>query len=180
MFPPVIRKNDKKYKFIIYILSFIVFAIVVSLDRINIEADLGFDPRIFAGINALINTSVTILLISAFFAVRAKQYKLHRTLMFLAMTGSFLFLISYVMHHIFTDSTSYGGEGLIKYIYYFILITHIFLAAVILPFILFTTYRALTSDWPAHKKIARITWPVWLYVSITGVLVYIMISPYYL
>jgi putative membrane protein len=179
MFSPLIRKNDKKYKTIIYLISFVVFGVVVFLDRISIDVKLGFDPRIFAGINALINTAVTILLIAGFFAIKSRQYKFHRTMMFLAMTGSFLFLVSYVLHHIFTDSVSFGGEGFIRYIYYFILITHIFLAAVILPFILFTTYRALTSDWPAHKKIARITWPIWLYVSVTGVLVYLLISPYY-
>jgi putative membrane protein len=78
-----------------------------------------------------------------------------------------------------SDSTVYGGEGTIRYVYYFILITHIILAAIILPFILFTSYRALVAEWPAHKKLARITWPIWFYVSVTGVIVYLLISPYY-
>ena len=96
-----------------------------------------------------------------------------------SMVLSMLFLISYICHHLLTASTSYGGEGWVRTVYYFILITHIILAAVILPFILFTTYRALVAEWPAHKKIARITWPIWFYVSVTGVIVYLMISPYY-
>lgn len=179
MFQPVLAKNDRKYKTLIFLLSFVVFALVVSLDRINIEANLPFDPHIFAGINAIINSIVTLLLITGLAAIIKKQYKLHRASMIGAMICSMLFFISYILHHIFTDSTSYGGEGILKYVYYFILITHIFLAAIILPFILFTVYRALTADWQAHKKIARITLPVWLYVSITGVLVYLMIRGYY-
>jgi putative membrane protein len=96
-----------------------------------------------------------------------------------AIVLSTLFLVSYIAHHILTGDTKFGGVGSIRYLYFFILITHIFLAAVILPFILFTAYRGLIAEWPAHKKIARITWPIWFYVSVTGVIVYFMIAPYY-
>jgi putative membrane protein len=99
--------------------------------------------------------------------------------MLAAIVMSVLFLVSYICHHLLAGDTSYGGQGAIRYLYYFILITHIVLAAVILPFILFTSYRALVAEWPAHRKLARITWPVWFYVSVTGVIVYLMISPYY-
>jgi putative membrane protein len=99
--------------------------------------------------------------------------------MFGAMLLSLLFLVSYIAHHLLSGDTVYGGQGSIRYVYYFILITHIFLAAIILPFILFTSYRALIGEYARHKKIARITWPIWFYVSVTGVIVYLMISPYY-
>jgi putative membrane protein len=99
--------------------------------------------------------------------------------MILAMFLSVLFLISYVCHHLFAGDTKYGGEGAIRYVYFFILTTHIFLAAIIMPFVLFTAYRALIAEFPRHKKLARITWPIWFYVSMTGVLVYLFISPYY-
>ena len=97
----------------------------------------------------------------------------------LAWVLSGLFLISYIMHHLFAGDTSYGGEGPIRYFYYFVLITHILLAGIILPFILFTAYRALTAEYDRHRKLARFTWPLWFYVSFSGVLVYWMISPYY-
>jgi putative membrane protein len=99
--------------------------------------------------------------------------------MIAAMILSILFLVSYILHHLLSDSTSYGGEGIMKTVYYFILISHIILAGVIMPFVLFTAYRALTAEWPRHKKLAKITWPIWFYVSVTGVIVYLMISPYY-
>jgi putative membrane protein len=99
--------------------------------------------------------------------------------MLAAIVLSVLFLISYICHHLFAGDTKFGGVGTIRYFYFFILITHIFLAAIILPFILFTAYRAMISEFPQHKRIARITWPIWLYVSVTGVLVYLMINPYY-
>jgi putative membrane protein len=96
-----------------------------------------------------------------------------------AMVLSLLFLVSYICHHLLSESTSFGGDGAIKTFYYVILISHIILAAVILPFILYTSYRALVAEWPTHRKLAKITWPIWFYVSVTGVIVYLMISPYY-
>lgn len=179
MLPPLIQKNDGLFKVIIAILSLVVFIAVVVLGRVKLEIDAGFDVHIFATINAIINSMVSILLIAGLVAIRRRNYKLHRSIMFAAMLLSTLFLVSYICHHLLSGETRFGGEGTIRYIYFTILITHIFLAAIILPFILFTTYRALIAEWPRHRKIARITWPIWLYVSITGVIVYLMISPYY-
>ena len=179
MFPPLIKKNDRLFRWLIILISLVVFAAVVLLGRMEAIAEVPFDPHIFATANAVINSIVSILLLTGLIAVLQKKYVLHRLMMGGSMVLSMLFLISYICHHLLTESTSYGGEGWVRTVYYFILITHIILAAVILPFILFTTYRALVAEWPAHKKIARITWPIWFYVSVTGVLVYLMISPYY-
>lgn len=99
--------------------------------------------------------------------------------MLTTMGLSLLFLISYICHHLFAGETSFGGEGTIRYVYYFILITHIILAAIILPFILFTAYRALIGENERHRKLAKITWPIWFYVAVTGPVVYLLISPYY-
>jgi putative membrane protein len=110
-----------------------------------------------------------------------------------AMVLSILFLVSYICHHLFAGETKFGDldhngvlsdaekaqAGGLRIFYYIILITHIPLAAIILPFILFTAYRALVAEWPGHRKLARITWPIWFYVAVTGVLVYFLISPYY-
>jgi putative membrane protein len=179
MLPASIRKNDSLAKGLIYTVSFVVFAAVVLLGRIQLDLDTGFDIHVFAKVNAVINTIVSILLVSALAAVKQGRYALHKRLMLAAIVMSVLFLVSYICHHLLAGDTSYGGQGAIRYLYYFILITHIVLAAVILPFILFTSYRALVAEWPAHRKLARITWPVWFYVSVTGVIVYLMISPYY-
>lgn len=179
MLNAVMRKNDKRAAWIIGIFSAIVFCVIVALSRINLGSKVDFDPHIFARINAVINSLVAVLLLAALLAVKAKRYGLHKGLMFTAMLCSILFLLSYIAHHLLAGDTSYGGEGWIRYFYFFILITHIFLAAIILPFILFTAYRALIAEWPQHRKLARITWPIWFYVAVTGVLVYFMISPYY-
>ena len=179
MLAPLIQKNDKMYKILIGIVSFVVFAVVVILGRVKLDVNLGFDVHIFASINAVINSLVSILLIAGMIAIKQKKYELHKKIMFGAMILSILFLVSYIAHHLLAGDTRFGGEGTIRTVYFIILITHIFLAAIILPFILFTIYRAMVAEWPNHKKIARITWPIWLYVSITGVVVYLMISPYY-
>lgn len=174
-----IPKNDKAAKRIIWILSLVVFLVVVSLKYIHVEANLGFDPHLFASINAFINGSVAILLAIALIAVKQKNYSLHKRLMLLAMILSSLFLVSYIAHHVLTGDTAYPKDAPMRAFYFIVLITHIILAAVILPFILFTTYRGLTADFQAHKKIARITWPIWFYVAVSGVIVYWMISPHY-
>lgn len=179
MLSAIIKKNDKQARILIGIVSFVVFVAVVILSRVKLEVELGFDVHIFARINAVLNSAVAVLLVAALAAVKQKKYELHKRLMLVAIVLSALFLISYIAHHLLADSTSHGGEGIVHTIYLIILITHIFLAAIILPFILFTAYRALIAEWPAHKKIARITWPIWFYVAVTGVLVYLMISPYY-
>ncbi len=174
-----IQKNDPKAKWLIGIFSFVVFAAVVILGRVKLEVDLGFDVHIFAAINAVINSAIAVLLIAALWAVKAKKYLLHKQMMMTALLLSVLFLVSYIAHHLLAGDTKFGGEGAIRTVYYVILITHIFLAAIILPFILFTAYRALTAEYATHKKLAKYTWPLWLYVAITGPVVYWMISPYY-
>lgn len=179
MLQPILKQNDKQARLLILTVSFVVFAAVVVLSRVQLDVDLGFDVHVFALINAVINTLVSILLVAALVAVRNKNFVLHKNIMYGAIILSVLFLVSYIAHHLLAGDTVYGGEGSIRYLYYFILISHIFLAAIILPFILFTAYRALTGQYQKHKKLARYTWPLWLYVSITGVLVYLFISPYY-
>ena len=179
MLPASIKKNDSLAKGLIYILSFVVFAAVVLLKKIQLDISVGFDIHIFAKINAVINSAVSILLFLGLVSVKNGKYLLHKRMMGSAILLSTLFLVSYICHHLLAGDTPYGGEGFIRYVYFFILITHIILAAVILPFILFTSYRALVAEWPAHRKLAKLTWPIWFYVSVTGVLVYLMISPYY-
>lgn len=176
---PSIQKNDRRAFTLIWIFSFVIFSAVAAMGAVHFRANLGFDVHIFARINAVINTVVSILLAAALLAVKMRKLVLHRNLMLAAMLLSVIFLISYVCHHLFAGDTKYGGTGTLRYVYFFILITHIFLAAIIMPFVLFTAYRALIAEFPRHKKLARITWPIWMYVSITGVLVYLFISPYY-
>lgn len=176
---PVLARNDRQAKWLIGIVSFVVFAAVVVLGRVKLQVNPGFDVHVFATANAVINSAVTLLLIAGLIAVRRKRYLLHKRIMLAAMLLSVIFLVSYICHHLLAAETKYGGTGALRYVYFVILATHIFLAAIILPFILYTAYRALVADWPLHRKIARITWPVWLYVSVTGVLVYLLISPYY-
>lgn len=193
MLAPYFKKNDKQARLLIYTASFVVFAAVAVLSRVKLDVDLGFDVHVFALINAVINSIVSILLVAALVAVKKKSYVAHRNIMLGAIVMSVLFLVSYIAHHLLAGETKFGdinhdglvdaaekaGSGNLRYLYYAILPTHIILAAIILPFILFSAYRALTGDFARHKKLSRYTWPLWLYVSITGVLVYVLISPYY-
>lgn len=172
-------KNDKKAKTIIWIVSIVVFTAVVVLSKFKLNVNLGFNPHLFAQANAIINSIVAFLLIAGFLAVKQKSYLLHKRIMLTAIILSVLFLVSYIGHHLLAGETKYGGEGIGKTIYYILLITHIPLAAIILPFILFTAYRALIGEYEQHKKLVRLTWPVWFYVAVTGVVIYLMISPYY-
>ncbi len=192
-FQPSLAKNDKRAKLFIWIVSIVVFSVVTILSRVKLNVDLGFNPHLFALTNAVLNSCVTILLIIGLLAVKRKNYLLHKRIMIAAIILSLLFLLSYICHHLFTGETKYGDldnngilsteektlAGSMRMVYYFILLTHIPLAGIILPFILFTAYRSLTGEYEKHKKLARITWPVWFYVAITGVIVYLMISPYY-
>ncbi|XVJ67103.1 MAG: DUF420 domain-containing protein [Lacibacter sp.] len=177
--PPTIKKNDLLATILIVVFSVIVFAAVTVLSRVQLKVNLGFDKHIFAHLNALINTFVALLLISALYAAKQKRFNTHKRLMLWAMFLSILFLVSYICHHLFTGETKYGGEGLAKLVYFAILFTHIPLAGLVLPFVLFTAYRGLTAEYDRHRKLAKKVWPVWLYVAITGVIVYYMISPYY-
>ena len=179
MLNAVWEKNDARARNLIIAVSIIVFIAVSVLSRVKLDVELGFDKHIFAKLNAGINSMVSVLLLAGLIAVKNKNYFLHKRIMITSIILSCLFLVSYICHHLFTGETKFGGTGNIRYIYYFILGTHIVLAGIILPFILFTAYRAMIGEWPRHKKLARITWPIWFYVAVTGVAVYFMISPYY-
>jgi putative membrane protein len=176
---PTISKNDKAARWLIFSVSLIVFIAIALLSRVKVDVDLGFDKHLFAQANAIINSIVSILLIAGYITVRQKKYELHKRLMIIAIILSCVFLISYIFHHLFSGDTKFGGTGTIRYVYFIILITHIILAALILPLILFTAYRGLTGEYARHKKLSKITWPIWLYVSVTGPVVYLLISPYY-
>lgn len=188
-----LRKNDSKAKQLIWVFSFVVFAAVVLLSNYKLNAQLSFDVHIFAGVNAFINTTISLILIAALIAVKNKQYVTHKRLMIVALVLSITFLIFYIAHHLLAGEAKFGDvnhDGIVsaeelvnvggwRVVYLIILFSHIFLAAIILPFILFTAYRGLTAEYISHKKIARYTWPLWLYVSVTGPVIYWMICPYY-
>jgi len=193
MLEALIHKDDKKAYWLIGIFSVIVFTVVVFLSRFKLDVDLGFDVHIFAKIDAVTNSVVAVLLVAALVAVRRNNYTLHRNLMIGAMVLSVIFLLSYIAHHLLAGEAKFGDidhDGIVsaeeklkvgatRVFYLIFLATHIILAAVIMPFILFTAYRGLTSEWPQHRKLAKYTWPLWLYVAVTGPIVYLMISPYY-
>jgi putative membrane protein len=167
---------------VIWAISLVIFAAVVFLTNFKPleKLDLGFNVHLLALFNAVINGTVSVLLVWAFIAVKNKKYVLHKNIMLTAIVLSVLFLVSYIGHHLLAPETKYGGtHDWLFFVYLFILITHIALATIILPFILYTAYRSLSGEYAKHKKLARYTWPLWLYVSITGVLVYWLISPYY-
>ncbi len=169
-------EQAKKYNRLITILSIAIPLVVAALFGVKIDLDLPvFLPPIYAGINAL----TSVLLVAAFWAVRNKKVDLHENLIKACMALSAIFLLLYVLYHMTSDSTSYGGEGMIRWVYFFVLISHILLSIVVIPFVLVTFVRGITRDVERHRKIARITFPIWLYVTITGVIVYVMISPYY-
>lgn len=169
-------EDAKKYNKLITILSIAIPLVVAALFGVKIDLDLPvFLPPIYAGINAV--TSVLLLL--AFWAIKKKKIDLHENLVKACMVLSAVFLILYVLYHMTSDSTSFGGEGIIRWVYFFVLISHILLSIVVIPFVLITFVRGISRDVERHKKIARITFPIWLYVTITGVIVYYMISPYY-
>lgn len=172
---------EKKYNKWIVVLSIAIPVVVAILFGVNLRK-LGYDvkplsflPPIYATINGL----TAIVLIVAVWAIKDGKQKLHENLMKFAIGLSVAFLAMYVAYHMTSDSTKFGGEGAIKYIYFFILITHILLSIAIIPLVLITYVRALAQKFDKHRKIAKITFPLWLYVAITGVVVYLMISPYY-
>lgn len=157
-------------------LSILIPVAVAALFSVHVDGyDTGFLPPIYATINAI----TALVLIAAFIAIKNKKIPLHRALMTSAIVLSSLFLILYIIYHGTSESTHFGGEGAIKTIYFIILISHILLSIVVIPFVLFTYIRALSGRFEMHRKLARITFPIWLYVAISGVLVYILISPYY-
>lgn len=193
MLAATISKNDKKAYWLIGIFSVVVFVAVSFLTKFKLTVDLGFDVHIFAAFNAFVNATIAVLLVVALVVVKNGKYLLHKQIMMGALILSVLFLLSYIAHHLLAGEAKFGDTdhnglvsdqekeavGGIRLFYFFILITHIILAAIILPFILFTAYRALTAEFELHKKWVKITWPLWFYVAITGPIIFWMIKPYY-
>ena len=175
--PENTSNNKLKYRGLIILVSVLIPAVVVVLLFVRIESipPLTFLPPIYATINGL----TALLLILAYRSILKKNVKRHELLMKVSIGLSVLFLVMYVLYHMTTDPTPFGGEGFIRYVYFFILITHITLSVFIIPMVLVSYSRAFQSKFASHKKIAKVTFPVWLYVAVTGVIVYLMISPYY-
>ena len=173
---PALQKN-KKHTVLIWIFSIVIPLAVGMLFTVKIPGveRMGFLPPIYATINA----TTAIILIVAVFQIRKGNRKLHERLMKIAISLSAVFLVLYMIYHMTSDSTPYGGEGILRYIYYFVLLTHILLSIVVIPFVLITFVRAISGQFYQHRKIARYTYPLWLYVAVSGVVVYLMISPYY-
>jgi putative membrane protein len=188
-----LQKNDNKARKLIWIFSIVVFTAVALLGNFKLNIHLGFDVHIFAKINAFINTTIAVLLIAALITVKNKKYVAHKNIMLTSLVLSVFFLVSYIAHHLLAGEAKFGDvnhDGIlsdeelrqvvnVRPVYLVILFSHIFLAAIILPFILFTAYRGLIAEFGAHKKLARYTWPLWFYIAVTGPLIYWMISPYY-
>lgn len=174
----MVNTKEKKFNQIITAVSIVIPLVVALLFGVklpNVEP-LSFLPPIYATINGL----TAVLLITAVIAIKRGNEKGHQRLMTLNIALSLLFLVMYIAYHMTSDSTSYGGEGIIRYVYYFILITHIVLSIALIPLVLRTYAKSYLKDFEGHRALAKYTFPIWLYVAVTGVVVYLMISPYYI
>jgi putative membrane protein len=167
--------NDKT----VNILAIGIPVAVMLLLGIRVKLDLGSWTNTLPHINGLINSLTSFFLIIALAAIRRKNITLHRTCMLICVVLGLFFLVAYILYHLTHNSTPYGGTSPLNYVYYFLLITHIILAAVVVYFVLKALHFAFNSDFERHKKIVKWAYPIWLYVSVSGVLVYLMISPYY-
>lgn len=173
-------KTDRIVIPIIIALSILVPIVVVVLMNLPLRYNIfGTESGTFPFFHAVLNGSTAMLLTVGYFLMTVKEYKMHRNVMITAFGLSVIFLVSYVISKISNDPVPYGGEGFMRYLYFFILITHIVLSTIIIPLVLFTMYRGLTGQYDKHSKIARWTFPIWLYVAVTGVLVYCFMWPYY-
>lgn len=175
------KPNDelrKKLDKVAYVLSVVVIAIVIAMrpaERVKVNIDLSFLPAF----HAIVNTLAAIFLIAALYFIKQKRITAHRNMIYGAMICSFFFLLSYVVYHFTNEETKFEGEGFIRTVYFFILVTHIILAGASLPFILLTFSRGISFMTEKHKKMARWVYPIWLYVMLTGPIVYLMLRPYY-
>lgn len=168
--------ENNKYGIWIKIFSVAIPVVVAILFGVRVDYELPiFLPPIYSSLNAL----TAVLLVLALLAIKSKKIKLHQRLMQTCIALSLVFLVMYIAYHMTTDPTTFGGEGYVKSIYFFILISHILLSIVLIPLVLISYVRAFQEEFPAHRKISKITFPIWLYVAVTGVVVYLMISPYY-
>lgn len=171
--------NDKKVLTIIAVLSVAIPVVVAILFYMPKSGQADVDVSFLPTLHAILNSLTAIALIVGYFQVKRNNVKGHRAAMLVAFGLSAVFLVSYVTYHFLGERTIYGGEGLLKYIYYFILLTHIVLAVAIVPLVLLSVYYGISNQLAKHRKISKWTFPIWLYVAVTGVLVYLMISPYY-
>lgn len=176
------QSNQRNYTPIIWGLSIIAIILILAINyipRSTTDTIFGIRLAVLPLINAILNGFAFIFLILALVMIKKKNINSHRNYIFAAFGATFLFLITYLTYHALAGSTSYGGDGFFKYLYYFILVSHIILSSILLPLALFTLTQGLNMQVEKHKKIARFTMPIWLYVSLTGVIVYLLISPYY-
>lgn len=168
--------KSEKYNKLIIVLSVLIPLAVAALFGVKIEGyDFSFLPPVYATVNGV----TAVLLVAALVAVKKKQFKLHEHLMKICIGLSACFLVMYVLYHMTSEPTQYGGEGMMKYTYFFILISHILLSVAVIPLVLFSFVRALAERFDRHRALARWTFPIWLYVAVSGVVIYLMISPYY-
>ena len=172
-----VTAKEKNLNRWINVVAIVIPVVVALLFRVRLEGveRLGFLPPIYAAINGL----TAVLLVAAVMAIKNGNKSLHQKLMSVCLGLSLLFLVLYVAYHMTSDSTSYGGEGVIKYVYLFILASHILLSIIVIPLVLKTYLKGYLGQDAKHRKLAKITFPIWLYVAVTGVVVYLMISPYY-
>lgn len=175
------KSIDQKYNTLIVFVSILIPVVVAILFNIKLK-DLGYNveplsflPPIYAAINGI----TAVVLVAAVVAIKKGNKKVHKLLMTFAIGLSLAFLVMYVAYHMTTDSTKFGGEGAIRLVYFGFLISHIILSIAVIPLVLISYVRALAAKFDKHKKIAKITFPIWLYVAVTGVIVYLMIAPYY-
>ncbi|ARS34197.1 DUF420 domain-containing protein [Pontibacter actiniarum] len=171
--------NDKKYLTVIAVLSVAIPVVVAVLFFMPKAHTPGLDVSYLPAFHAILNSLTAVALLVGYFNVKRGNNKAHRAAMLTAFGLSSIFLVSYVTYHFLGQRTIYGGEGALKYIYYFILLTHIVLAAAIVPLVLLSVYYGISNQLKRHRRISKWTFPIWLYVAVTGVLVYLMISPYY-
>ena len=175
----MLTKNDKFYKRLIWIISIAIFLVVALLSRMPKMDKIPSWAVYLPALNAILNGTTTVILLTSFYFIRRKNIEIHKKLNLVACGLSTIFLLSYVLFHSFGVQTRFPADNPMQPFYLVLLTSHIILAAIVLPLVLLSLYRGLTNQVPLHKKIVRWSYPVWLYVTITGVMVYLMISPYY-
>ena len=171
--------NQTKYDNLIKVLAIAIPVVVALLFGIRTKIDLGIWTKILPHLNAVLNSLTAVLLIAGYTFIKNKNIQMHRRSMLGAFGLGSVFLVSYVLYHMTNESTGFQQEGIVKIVYLVLLISHVVLAAVVVPFVLYAVYYALSGQIEKHKKVVKWTLPIWLYVSVTGVIVYLMISPYY-
>jgi len=191
MSEPIIQRNFNKGIIIVSVAIPAAVAFLILVPQAKI--DVGFNTRSLPLFHAILNSSTAILLLASLYFIRHGQVRAHRRANWTAVALSTVFLVSYVIYHATNPSVRFGDlnhdgvlsavekarAGWLRYVYYVILSSHILLSGIIIPFVLFTLQRAYQRRFPQHRRLARITWPLWFYVAVTGVVVYVMISPYY-